>query len=90
MSSTHEHREDLPCNESSHPVSQSNFLPELIVGQANLREFGQKVSVIRQLEMKGELSRFESSQQIKHLWNHLKQNKEYLARVADKFVGNTL
>lgn len=90
MITTPEHREELHYDESTHPVFQSNFLPELMVGQANLREFGQKVSVIRDLEMTGELSRFESSQQIKHLWTHLKQTKEDLARGGDKFGGNTL
>ncbi|MGL5193572.1 MAG: DUF7219 family protein [Chroococcales cyanobacterium] len=90
MSRTSEHPEQWPWAEFSNPVSESNFLPELIVSQANLREFGQKVSVIRQLEMKGELSRFESSQQIKRLWNNLKQNKEELALGGDKFGGNTL
>jgi hypothetical protein len=90
MSRTPEHREELPCAESSPPFSESNFLPELMMGQANLREFGQKVSVIRELEMKGELSRFESCQEIKRLWNHLKQNKEDLTRGGNKFDGNTL
>lgn len=90
MSRTSEHPEQWPWAEFSPPVSESNFLPELMVGQANLREFGQKVSVIRQLEMKGELSRFESSQQIKRLWNNLKHNKEDLTRGGDKFEGNTL
>jgi hypothetical protein len=90
MSRTPEHREELPAPETSPPVSESNFLPELMVGQANLREFGQKVSVIRELEMKGELSRFESCQQIKRLWNHLKQNKEDLTRGGEKFGSNTL
>ncbi len=45
MSRTPEHREEFPCAESSHRFSKSNFLPKLMVGQANLREFGQKVSV---------------------------------------------
>ncbi|MCT7986226.1 hypothetical protein NG796_23415 [Laspinema sp. A4] len=68
MSRTPEQREKLPRFEFSHPVCNPNFLPELMVDQANLQEFGQKVSVIRELEMKGELSRFESSQEIKRLW----------------------
>ncbi|WP_242541248.1 DUF7219 family protein [Phormidium pseudopriestleyi] len=80
MSTTSEHREELPYAESSHPVVESNFLPELMVSQANLREFGQKVSAIRELEMKGELSRFESSKEIKRLWDNLNQNKEDLFR----------
>ncbi|MBO0349919.1 hypothetical protein J0895_12505 [Phormidium pseudopriestleyi FRX01] len=70
----------MPYAESSHPVVESNFLPELMVSQANLREFGQKVSAIRELEMKGELSRFESSKEIKRLWDNLNQNKEDLFR----------
>jgi hypothetical protein len=90
MATTPEHREEVQYSESTHPVFESNFLPKLMVGQANLREFGQKVSVIRDLEMKGKLSRFESCQEIKRLWNHLKQNKEDLARGGDKFGNNTL
>ena len=90
MSRTPEHREELHYAEYSPPVSESNFLPELMVGQANLREFGQKVSVIRELEMKGELSRFESSQEIKRLWKNLKQDKEDLALGGDNFGGNIL
>lgn len=90
MSKTPEHREQFHCAEFTHPVSEDNFLPELMVGQANLREFGQQVSVIRELEMKGELSRFESSQEIKRLWSHLKQEPENLARGGDSFSGNNL
>ncbi|AFY83895.1 DUF7219 family protein [Oscillatoria acuminata] len=90
MSKTPEHPEELPCTESTHPLSEDNFLPQLMVGQANLREFGQQVSVIRELEMKGELSRFESSQEIKRLWSHLKQETENLARGGDSFCGNNL
>ncbi|MCT7975289.1 DUF7219 family protein [Laspinema olomoucense] len=77
MSSPLEHPEKLHYAESSHPLCEDNFLPQLMVDQSNLRKFGQKVSVIRELEMKGELSRFESSQEIKRLWNHLQQNAEF-------------
>lgn len=90
MSRTSEHREELPCGEFSPPVFEYNFLPELLVGPANLREFGQKVSAIRELEMKGKLSRFESCQEIQRLWNHLKQETENLAQGDDDFCPNTL
>jgi hypothetical protein len=56
--------------------SESNFLPKLMMGQIKLREFGQKVSRIRELEMNGKLSRFESSEEIKRLWNILKQEQD--------------
>ncbi len=70
MSNTPKNQEKFNSAESP-PVSQGNFLPELRADPANLREFGHQVSVIRELEMKGKMSRFESSQEIKRLWNQL-------------------
>ncbi|MCT7953918.1 DUF7219 family protein [Laspinema palackyanum] len=90
MSKTPEYREQLHGAKSNPPIYEYNFLPELMVGQANLQKFGQQVSVIRELEMKGELSRFESSQEIKRLWNHLKQETENLARGSEQFCPHTL
>ena len=59
--------------------------PENLVFNANLQEFGQRISYICNLETSGKLSSLEAYQQIKALWKQLKSSKKALGIGEDPF-----
>ncbi|MGK7873391.1 MAG: hypothetical protein AB4426_08775 [Xenococcaceae cyanobacterium] len=54
------------------------FTPENLVFNANLQEFGQRVSYLCNLETSGRISAKEAYNQIKELWHQLKKSKKEL------------
>ena len=54
------------------------FTPENLAFDANLQEFAQRVALICGLESGGKLSPDEAYDQIKDLWQQLKQSKKNL------------
>jgi hypothetical protein len=54
------------------------FTPENLVFDANLQEFAQRVSYLCSLETSGKITTIESYQEIKKLWQQLKQSKKEL------------
>ncbi|NEP51550.1 MAG: hypothetical protein F6K65_23215 [Moorea sp. SIO3C2] len=61
-----------------HSHYHGDFKPENLVFNANLQEFAQKVNYICNLETAGKLAPEEAYQQIKQLWEDLKQSKKSL------------
>lgn len=61
-----------------HSRYRGQVKPENLVFNANLQEFSQRVSYICCLETSGKLSPEESYQEIKSLWNQLKESKKQL------------
>lgn len=57
---------------------QGRVKPENLVFNANLQEFSQRVSYICCLQTGGKLSPEESFQQIRSLWQQLKQSHQQL------------
>jgi hypothetical protein len=57
---------------------RGDFKPENLVFNANLQEFAQRVSYICNLETAGKISPEQSYEQIKDLWQQLKQSKKEL------------
>jgi hypothetical protein len=55
-----------------------NFSPQNLVFNANLQEFANRVIYLCALETNGKLSSQETYQQIKELWQHLKQSQKAL------------
>ncbi len=54
------------------------FTPKNLVFNANLQEFAQKINYICGLETNGKLTPEEAYQQIKELWQKLKDSKKNL------------
>lgn len=59
--------------------------PENLVFNANLQEFAQRVSYICNLETAGKVSPEEAYEQVKALWQSLKQSKKELGIGEDPF-----
>ena len=57
---------------------RGDFTPEKLVFNANLQEFAQRVNVICNLETNGKVSSDKAYQQIKDLWQQLKNSKHQL------------
>ena len=57
---------------------QGEFTPENLTFNANLQEFTQRVGLICSLETGGKIPPLEAYEQIKDLWNQLKQSKQNL------------
>lgn len=57
---------------------QCYFRPDDMTFNAKRREFAQQISHLRELEMNGEISSFQSSQQIKALWKQIERWEEIL------------
>jgi len=55
-----------------------DFKPANVVFNSNLQEFAQKVNYICNLETGGKLTPQEAYEEIKNLWNDLKQSKKNL------------
>lgn len=62
--------------------------PENLVFNANLQEFAQRTSYICNLETAGKLSPEEAYNQIKDLWEQLKQSKKQLQVGQNPFRSN--
>lgn len=62
--------------------------PENLVFNANLQEFAQRASYICNLETAGKLSPEEAYNQIKSLWEQLKQSKKQLQVGQSPFRSN--
>lgn len=54
------------------------FSPEYLAFNANLQEFAQRVSVVCSLETSGKITAEEAYQEVKQLWNLLKESKQNL------------
>lgn len=52
------------------------FTPEALAFNANLQEFAQRVSFISALETAGKLSPEQAYEQVKALWQQLKESKK--------------
>ena len=67
-------------NEFLYPYQKyrGEFTPENLAFNANLQEFARKVNIICNLETSGKLSPKIAYQQIKTLWNELKESKKEL------------
>ena len=63
------------------------FTPELLVFNANLQEFSQRINYICNLEANGKLTPEEAYNQIKALWKQLKRTKKQLG-VSDNPFQN--
>lgn len=57
---------------------RGEFTPEHLAFNANLQEFAQRVSLLCGLETSGKIPPGDAYQQIKDLWNQLKQSKKNL------------
>lgn len=57
--------------------------PENLLFNANLQEFAQKVSYVCNLETNGKISTQQAYQNIKKLWNELKNSKNKLGIASD-------
>ena len=57
---------------------RGHWKPENLVFDANLQEFAQRVSYICNLQTNGKLSPTEAYEQIKSLWQELRQSKKQL------------
>lgn len=62
---------------------RGKFTPENLVFNANLQEFGQRVSYLCSLETSGKLSSEETYHQIKNLWQVLKESRENIFQDED-------
>lgn len=57
---------------------RGEFKPENLVFNANLQEFAHKVSYVCNLETNGKITSIQAYQQIKHLWQELRESMENL------------
>lgn len=69
---------DVNKNSFLYPRSRyyGEFTPEHLAFNANLQEFSQRVSYISALETGGKLSSEQAYEQVKCLWEQLKQSKK--------------
>jgi hypothetical protein len=76
----------MPNNPSSDPPKKDDFLfprskywgefsPQRLAFNANLQEFAQRISFVCNLETGGKISPSEAYEEIKRLWQELKQSK---------------
>lgn len=70
------HQKDTETDNFLHPTSQyyGDFTPQNLVFNANLQEFGQKVSYLCDLETNGKITSEETYNQIKLLWEKLRDS----------------
>lgn len=59
------------------------FTPEHLAFNANLQEFSQRVSYITALETGGKLSSEQAYEEVKSLWQQLKQSKKAMRIGSD-------
>lgn len=57
---------------------KGKFTPENLAFNANLQEFGHKISFICALETSGKISSLQAYKDIKNLWKQLKKSKKHL------------
>lgn len=62
-----------------HSHYRGQVKPENLLFNANLQEFAQRVMVIANLETAGKITAEESYQEIKLLWNELRDSKRSLS-----------
>lgn len=67
-----------------HYTYHGNFTPENLIFNANLQEFGQKISYICNLETNGKISSDEAYQEIRQLWKKVKESKHNLFDLDNK------
>lgn len=69
---------DLDKQKFLYPLAsyKGKFTPENLIFNANLQEFAQKVALICGLEANGKISPVDAYEQIRDLWEKLKQFKE--------------
>ncbi|MEB3310658.1 MAG: hypothetical protein VKJ02_10530 [Snowella sp.] len=67
-----------------HHSYEGKTTPENLVFNANLQEFGQKISYLCSLETNGKISSEEAYQKIRQLWKKIKESKQELFGLKDE------
>lgn len=85
--------DNIPRNKDEffYPIAhyRGEFTPEHLAFNANLQEFAQRVSLLCGLETSGKIPPGDAYQQIKTLWNQLKESKKNLLDQAQNSDGTS-
>jgi len=63
-------------------MSQQDFSPEKLIMDANIKEFGYRISMICALESGGKITQEEAYLRIKETWHSLKSSRQNLREDA--------